>query len=825
MVGDRPNVAIRRATQAERWPRSRAKAAMPTLAREDPPVRSTLRPFRLAWSSVAGLSLALALTSAAAAQTTAVARPAPGTPTPLANYIPADDLVFYFEFQGVESHPDAWKKSALYKVLFETPTGDMLDDTLVQLADQALGKVGARWGTGKEEITLLQHLLKQGFVVAASEKQGDPQSSTASMVFRGVFKTKEMKAIVARFLNSRNDPKVKPKYADADGHKIVIGKQPTGSFFAWWVDKEDLVMVPTGPTEAAVIQAAKNIFATLDGKTPSAAQDTLRTSLAKEEDGFVPIGFGFLDLSSIPPGVIPPTLGLQDLKTIDFRWGFQDKETVSILHATAPKPREGILALFDQPTFDKTNLPPIPEGVEAFNVISIDPKKAFDQISALAQSLNPNGVGLEALADAVKAKTKRDLKTDILGHLGPRIAIYVAPGAKSSDGAKGPNPLAALLGPLAGAMANFEIPRLTIVADIDDPTAVGRVLDELMIMVNQSLRSLGPIMPPADDPNGGAARKSRGNAGAGLEFTSLPNDKYRGYKLNLPQGLAALLPSYVRPTIRVAAKQIVFSISPEAARQAIEIKGGGAAATTFSTALQSAPAKMIFLQASDPSDAIAAALADFPNKLQQTLDAAATPPGALVANTPGGSGMPGGPGMAGSGGMSRPGGPAGFGASGPMGGGTGAPSGSGGRSIPGGSGGPGGGPGGSGGSGGAPASSPSGIVIKVDSSKLPTTSTVKALLFPGTATISVDDEGIKFITREAFPNVAGLVAGAGPESMFFQQMLKGAKGQQPVPMPTEGTPGANPAAPAAPGAPGGSAPGGRPGGGRRQPGGGATPGE
>jgi hypothetical protein len=775
------------------------------LAREDPPVRSTLRPFRPAWSTVIGLSLALALTSAAAAQSPGGTKPAPGTPAALANYIPATDLVFYFEFQGVESRPDAWKKSAFYKVLNETTAGEMLDDVFVQLADQALAKVGARWATGKEQMTLLEHLLKHGFVLASSAKQGDPQSATATMVFRGVYKTKEMKAILARYLSSRNDPKVKPKYADADGHKIVLAKQVTGTFFAWWVDKEDLVMIPTGLTEAAVIQGAKNVFATLEGKSPSVAEDTLRTSLAKDEDGFVPIGFGFVDLSAVPPGTIPPTLGLQDLKTIDFRWGFQDKETVSILHVTAPKPREGILGLFDQPTFDKTKLPPVPDGVDSFTVISIDPQKAFDQISNLLRGLNPNGGGLDAFSDAVKFRTKRDLKTEILGHLGPRIVIYVAPGAKSSD-SKGPNPLAAMLGPLGAALANFEIPRLTIIADIDDSVAVGRVLDELMIVVNQNLRGLAPLMPATDgnDPNGGATRKTRGG-GSGLEFTSLPNDKYRGYKLNLPSGLSSLIPSYVRPTIRTSAKQIVFSISPEAARQALELKGGGAAATTFSTALQSTPAKMIFLQASDPSDTISAALADFPTKLQQTLDATAAPPAALAA----GSGGPGGPGPGGPGrGGPGPGGRSfvgqGAGVSSPAMTGSGGPSGS-------------GGPGAPGGSGGSPASSASGIVIKYDSSKLPSTSAVKSLLFPGTATVSVDDEGVKFITREAFPNVAGIVSGGSAESMSLQQLMKWATGQPPG-LPAAGAvpPGAGPGAPGAPAAPGGPPGGGRPGG--RKPG-------
>ena len=44
--------------------------------------------------------------------------------------------------------------------------------------------------------------------------------------------------------NAMYDPKVKPKLADAAGHKIVVAKDRTGASFGWWVEdsrKEDLV--------------------------------------------------------------------------------------------------------------------------------------------------------------------------------------------------------------------------------------------------------------------------------------------------------------------------------------------------------------------------------------------------------------------------------------------------------------------------------------------------------------------------------------------------------------------------------------------------------
>ena len=45
----------------------------------------------------------------------------------LARYVPAKDLVLYVEFDGIDAHAAAWKKTALYKVLTETKLGAMID--------------------------------------------------------------------------------------------------------------------------------------------------------------------------------------------------------------------------------------------------------------------------------------------------------------------------------------------------------------------------------------------------------------------------------------------------------------------------------------------------------------------------------------------------------------------------------------------------------------------------------------------------------------------------------------------------------------------------
>ena len=128
-----------------------------------------------------------------------------------------------------------------------------------------------------------------------------------------------------------NDPKGKPKIVDVAGHKIVVAKGRGGQFFGWWVEdsrKEDLVMVPPAGERGVDPRAAANVLAALDGTKPDAEADPARQALAKEEDGFVPVGFGFVDLVGRAAGGDPADDGPPGPQGARLPLGFQDKETV-----------------------------------------------------------------------------------------------------------------------------------------------------------------------------------------------------------------------------------------------------------------------------------------------------------------------------------------------------------------------------------------------------------------------------------------------------------------------------------------------------------------
>ena len=91
--------------------------------------------FRIARAAALLLSVGGALISLGASG--AFGQDEPAGPRPLAGYFPREDLVVFAEFDGLDAHAEAWKKTAAYRLLNETSTGAMLEQVAIQLADRA----------------------------------------------------------------------------------------------------------------------------------------------------------------------------------------------------------------------------------------------------------------------------------------------------------------------------------------------------------------------------------------------------------------------------------------------------------------------------------------------------------------------------------------------------------------------------------------------------------------------------------------------------------------------------------------------------------------
>src|SRR6185437_13363201 len=103
----------------------------------------------------------------------AAAAPAPATDNPPpGRYVPRDGLVLYAESDGLNAHGEAWKKSAAYKMLNETPLGAMLEDLGTQFLDKLLAKLPNRKMNGADAVGLVKHVAQHGYALGITVNKG-----------------------------------------------------------------------------------------------------------------------------------------------------------------------------------------------------------------------------------------------------------------------------------------------------------------------------------------------------------------------------------------------------------------------------------------------------------------------------------------------------------------------------------------------------------------------------------------------------------------------------------------------------------------------------
>ena len=245
----------------------------------------------------------------------------------------------------------------------------------------------------------------------------------------------------------------------------------------WWLEQEDLLM--TGKI------GAETVLAVIEGKAPSAVNHPLRAQVMKAEQGVELASYAFLDFAALP--ALPPEArrqGFDGIKHIEMQWGFQGDALMTVVRCIAPAPRRGVLALFDQPTFDLKSLPAIPAGQHAFAALSIDLAKTYEQFAALVRPTDANTQSpVDALDNAFRQQFGLNLREDVLRPLGPKVAIYAQPTAAPPPG----NPLAAMVTPYTG---------MTISIQVRDHAAFSAQFDQLIKAINQVLAEAAPSSGP-----------------------------------------------------------------------------------------------------------------------------------------------------------------------------------------------------------------------------------------------------------------------------------------------------------------------------------------
>jgi hypothetical protein len=237
------------------------------------------------------------------------------------------------------------------------------------------------------------------------------------------------------------------------------------------------------------------------------------------------------DISFTPAQI--EALGFNGLKRIVGRFGFQREAFVADMRIEAPSPRKGLNAWFDQPTFDKNQLPPFPQGVDSFVVGSLDLEQTYRHIVEASTPMDPSvGEDLRQFEKIVHEQTNVRFREDLLKYLGPTWCVYLAPPGPADRKPREKSDLAAYV----------------LLAGVKDAAAFGKVLDTMVSSINEDDGVLKPTRAPF------------------LEKLPAPAMGYR-----LTSGIATFLGASdgVVPTIMIGKSHIALAATPELAREAL----------------------------------------------------------------------------------------------------------------------------------------------------------------------------------------------------------------------------------------------------------------
>ena len=528
----------------------------------------------------------------------AVAQEAPPS---LARYAPADDLIFLFEYQGLGDHREAWEATATYRLLHETELGELVDDLLRQFIEFGIEQqdeppmLGDREVTPEEIRAGIDFALEHGSMIAlhgeipegAFEGDEPPDDVLLVFVIRGV-NAPDADPIVRRFVEEmRASMGEDGRREERDGRELFFVPEED---FALWIEGDDLVFSndPDG------------VFDVLDGEAPSAAESPILDGLGSNTEGFVPLIRGFIDITALPE--MPQEakdLGLDGIERVELLWGFEDEAIRSELRVVAPEPREGLLTLIDQPTFGVATLPPLPAELGDFAVLSVDLGRTFDTVVEMVGRTNPEAPAqVEQMTTMLRQQLGIDLRRQILGALGPRMAFHVRPDQGAQVNVEAMIPPDALPegeggGLLRSLIANqmAVIGGLTMLIEVRDRDAFAEALDRLVAVANGALSQVG---------DGGPSPRLIRRDGPGIV-----------YNLEIPpQMLPPGMFEGLSPTIILGKSNLVVAMTPELAESA---GGKWAAAGAFEPLAERLPDDMTFLRVIDPRETVPELIAGLPD--------------------------------------------------------------------------------------------------------------------------------------------------------------------------------------------------------------------
>ena len=314
-------------------------------------------------------------------------------------------MIAYVEFDGLDAHADAWKATAAHGLLVKTPAGSMMTELAKQVLDRLFKTVPDCKVTGADLIALHEHLTRRGFVAAVHEVDEDNLACT--LVLNGFgekpireqlerllklgLAVPEMKQLpspvrlrgrdVYQIAGESEKKRDDPPGEEAPPARLEVLDAPARPRLSWWFEGDDLVLiscpidespVTTEPEKMKPLAAVHSdyctaVFDVTEAKRPHVA--THPAYLSAVAQGTDIKGFEADGLFFINDRALLEDLGLDGIKRVVGRWGFQDKALLTDVRVEAPAPRKGLVAWLDQPAFRKDLLPPLPRGTDVIFVV------------------------------------------------------------------------------------------------------------------------------------------------------------------------------------------------------------------------------------------------------------------------------------------------------------------------------------------------------------------------------------------------------------------------------------------------------------------------
>jgi len=329
------------------------------------------------------------------------------------------DSQIYIRWDGTDRHQDAYKQTALNKVM-QGDLGQLLTSMLTDEKQQHL-------------IKLAHTLGSHGLVVGIELRKIDPP---------------EMQLIAVL-------PDAKTQWMPLFGTLNWVADEIGAPLKEMEVQKRTVyqIPVPNGPMKVAFWKEGKE--AVLIVGTDSAADvvkrwDSKATRLTdhplyKKVEAFKEFKSalrGFVDVAALVKlagtaspdvGKVLTQLGLDSFKDLTFHYGFDGTATRSVVILEVPGPRKGLARLVGGEPFTLKDLPAMPNDMSGFTALRFDALALWDGSIELIQKLMPPGEldrfkrDLAQINDVLGV----NLSNDIIGSLGTLMVTYASP----TDGA------------------------------------------------------------------------------------------------------------------------------------------------------------------------------------------------------------------------------------------------------------------------------------------------------------------------------------------------------------------------------------------------------